>query len=218
MQHRLDSLKKAIKDPSEKLKYLAENVKHASWINDWIAANPNRKTELLTLVDKLNCESTVRFGNMLVYHWRNAQQTDPIELLKRDLTFQAQVRKRRELIRRAKKINQWTLTLANGLQCVIKAENTDLPQWFYWTATFKRGKIRVTFDLYIDQVARLETNATKNIKSLERMHPRGMTLYINRRKALTHWQMYPAVLKALAQNFPIEIAPLLSPPASNNEF
>ena len=211
MQHSLRSLPKSIKDPSERLKYLAENFKHASWINDWLASNPNRKTELLTLMRKLNRAGTVRFGNMLVYHWRNAKKTDPVDLLKRDLKFEVQIRKRLQLIRRAKKTDHWVLTLANGLKCVVRAEKTTLSDWFDWTATFKRGEIRVKINLYVNQIARLEQNATRNIASLERMRPSGMTLYIKRRKALTRPEMYPAVLKALARNYPIEIAPLLSP-------
>jgi hypothetical protein len=45
-----------------------------------------------------------------------------------------------------------------------------------------------------------------------------MAIYVNRRKAMTHPKMYPAVLRALARNYPIEVAPLLSPPYAGEEF
>lgn len=202
-------------DAEAKLNFVLSHFKRAAWITDWLQNNPDQKEELLNAIKLIDQNWLKSLGNTFVYHWRRTPQNSPIALTYRTLKRQNAFKKRVSLKRRAKALGVWTIKLANGLDCRLKAKGCKPKDGFFspfytWTATIRQDKITVKLDLEIEQVARLEDMATKNIAYLKRMKPRGILLRINGKSFRPNQKVYPAILKMLADKIPVEFAPLFA--------
>jgi hypothetical protein len=198
-------------DAEAKLNFILSQFKGAKWVADWVQSNPDKKEELLNTINSIDQSQLKGLGNSFVHH--RTPRNNPINLTHCALIRQNVFKKRVSLNKRAKSLGAWTIKLANGLNCRLKANKDKYDSSFYfyeWTATIRQDKTTVKLDLWIDQIAQLEDKATKNIAYLKRMRPCGILLRIDGNSTRPPAKIYHAILKMLADKTPVEFAPLLA--------
>jgi hypothetical protein len=176
------------------------------WVFEWLASNPSRGEELGEVLLQLDSRGMKMFGRSLGYHHCNHQGRDPVQCAKGVLKHRILERRINEIQAYFQTHSEKKITLANGLQCTIVAQE-NVYGWYAIIMDHENTKIRL--DLWIGQLVSLEDCATKNIGSLKRLRPRTIE-YLKEGK----WQsvnegVYRSVMLAIAEKMSIGIAPLL---------